>query len=68
MAVEITGTIPGIIGYTISELAEIWEAMKDCPDSYSALEMRLACMAVGLANQIQRRPLPPMVPPTGGAR
>lgn len=49
-SVEIpAGTIPGVTGYTLAELDEIWAAMVDCPDAYADLACRLACMAVGLA-------------------
>ena len=50
----ITGTIPGVTGYTIEELREIWEDMRADADDWEIGALRLACMAVGLANQNMR--------------
>lgn len=56
---EITGTIPGVTGYTVAELRDIWNGMVADPDwepdDWELNARRLACMAVGLANQLARR-------------
>lgn len=60
--VEITGTIPGVIGYTITELRELWERMTAGGSGYDLVTKRLACMAVDLANQLARREVAPARP------
>lgn len=51
--VEIVGTAPGVIGYTLEELRSLWAGILDDPE-VPHVAKRLACMAVGLANQRER--------------
>lgn len=48
----IPGVIPGVTGYTVAELRAIWASMLD-GSVWPIREKRLACMAVGLVNQLQ---------------